>query len=303
MSDGEDPGEGRPHLRIVRDGQGAPPGQESGASETPENPPQPATALYPAGAFGRLFDLADQVAVVVGAGGLGSAIACALADHGARLAIADRDIEAAKRLAQSCLRPGRPGPIALVLDITNPAQARAAVQAVEQTTGKIDILVNAAGIQIGKPALEYTPPEWRQILDINLSGVFYITQAVGAGMVTRGYGRVLTIASVSSLLGHPNHAPYAASKGGVALLTKVLATEWAPHGVTVNAIGPTYIETALNAPELAQPGVRDGIVSRIPMGRLGRPEDLVAAAVFLCSESARFVTGQTLYVDGGRTAD
>ena len=201
------------------------------------------------------------------------------------------------------LRPGRPGPIALVLDITNPAQARAAVQAVEQTTGKIDILVNAAGIQIGKPALEYAPPEWRQILDINLSGVFYITQAVGAGMVARGYGRVLTIASVSSLLGHPNHAPYAASKGGVALLTKVLATEWAPHGVTVNAIGPTYIETALSAPELAKPGLRDGIVSRIPMGRLGKPEDLVSAAIFLCSESARFVTGQTLYVDGGRTAD
>lgn len=302
MSDGEDPGEGRPHLRIVRDGEGASSGAEQEQPEVPAGT-QPAPAQYPPGMFGRLFDLTDQVAVVVGAGGLGSAIACALADHGARLAVADRDIEAAKRLAQSCLRPGRPGPIALVLDITNPAQARAAVQAVEQTTGKIDILVNAAGIQIGKPALEYAPPEWRRILDINLSGVFYITQAVGAGMVARGYGRVLTIASVSSLLGHPNHAPYAASKGGVALLTKVLATEWAPHGVTVNAIGPTYIETALNAPELAQPGVREGIVSRIPMGRLGRPEDLVAAAVFLCSESARFVTGQTLYVDGGRTAD
>jgi len=307
MSDGDDTGDGRPHLRLVRETP-TPGDSATGAGPDPAAGDPPAAPVlnsgtYPPGTFGRLFDLTDQVAVVVGAGGIGSAIAAALADHGARIAVADRDIDAAKRLAQACLRPGRPGPIALILDITNPAQAKAAVQAVEQTTGKIDILVNAAGIQIGKPALDYAPNEWRQILDVNLSGVFYITQAIGAGMVARGYGRVVTIASVSSLLGHPNHAPYAASKGGVALLTKVLATEWAPHGVTVNAIGPTYIETALSAPELARPGIRDGIVSRIPMGRLGTPEDLVSAAVFLCSESARFVTGQTLYVDGGRTAD
>ncbi len=304
MSDGDDSGDGRPHLRLVRDGQppgGGAPVPSDTAGGSPPVSPTPAPGTYAPGTFGRLFDLSDNVAVVVGAGGIGSAIAAALADHGARIAIADRDIEAAKRLAQSCLRPGRPGPIALILDITNPAQARAAVQAVEQTTGRIDILVNAAGIQIGKPALDYAPDEWRQILDVNLSGVFYITQAAGAGMVARGYGRIVTIASVSSLLGHPNHAPYAASKGGVALLTKVLATEWAPNGVTVNAIGPTYIETALSGPELARPGKREEIVTRIPMGRLGTPEDLVSAAVFLCSESARFVTGQTLYVDGGAT--
>jgi NAD(P)-dependent dehydrogenase (short-subunit alcohol dehydrogenase family) len=122
-------------------------------------------------------------------------------------------------------------------------------------------------------------------------------------MLERGYGRVLTIASVSSLLGHPHHAPYAASKGGVALLTKVLATEWAARGVTANAIGPTYVETNLNAAELAEPGVREAIVGRIPMGRLGKPEDIVGAAVYLCSDAAAFVTGQVLYVDGGRTAD
>src|SRR5688500_3746825 len=122
-------------------------------------------------------------------------------------------------------------------------------------------------------------------------------------MIERRYGRVLTLASVSSLLGHPNHAPYAASKGGVALLTKVLATEWASHGVTANAIGPTYVETNLSSEELAQPGVRAGLVSKIPIGRLGTPDDLVGAAVFLCSDAASFVTGQVLYVDGGRTAD
>ncbi len=122
-------------------------------------------------------------------------------------------------------------------------------------------------------------------------------------MVARRYGRVLTIGSVSSLLGHPHHAPYAASKGGVALLTKVLATEWAPHGVTVNALGPAYTESPLTVDLLADPATRAALISGIPMGRLGTPEDLVGAAVFLCSESARFVTGQTLYVDGGRTAD
>lgn len=305
MSDGDEPSNGqRPRLRLVRVGDegGEAEGRRGGGDEEGDDRPI-MPELYTAGQFGRLFDLSGQVALLVGAGGLGTALAAALADHGARLAIADRDLEAAKRLAQASVRPGLPGPMALVLDITQPAQVRAAVKAVEQAAGQIDILVNGAGIQIGRPAVEYTPSEWRRILDVNLSGVFYTTQAVGKGMLERNYGRVVTIASVSSLLGHPNHAAYAASKGGVALLTKVLATEWASSGVTVNAIGPTYIETALNAPELAEPGKREAIVSRIPMGRLGKPEDLVGAVVFLCSESARFVTGQTLYVDGGRTAD
>ena len=301
MTDDESP---RAKLRLVKSGDVAHPNDGTGeANGSPPGGDGP-TAVGPSpGTFARLFDLTDRVALVVGAGGLGSAIASGLADFGARLAIADVDVEAAKRLARRCSRPGRSNTVAVGLDITNPAQVRAAVAALENAVGRIDILVNAAGVIIRKPTTDFTPAEWRTVLDVNLSGVFYVTQAVGKGMLARGYGRVLTISSVSALLGHPDHAPYAASKGGVAVLTKVLATEWAARGVTANAIGPTYIETALNAAEIAEPGAREALIAKIPMGRLGLPEDIVGAAVFLCSDAAAFVTGQTLYVDGGRTAD
>ncbi len=292
MTDGDLP---RNRLRLVKDGDTP---EASVSPELREGVSQPA-----AGGFARMFDLTGQVAFVVGAGAIGGTIAAALADFGARLAVADVDLDGAQRVAQACARPHIEGSLAVRLDVTDPGQVRAVVSAVEQTTQRIDILVNAVGIQQRKPALDYTPAEWRRILDVNLSGAFYVAQAVGRGMVARGYGRVLTIGSVSSLLGHPHHAPYAASKGGVALLTKVLATEWAPHGVTVNALGPAYTESPLTVDLLADPATRAGLIAGIPMGRLGTPEDLVGAAVFLCSESARFVTGQTLYVDGGRTAD
>jgi NAD(P)-dependent dehydrogenase (short-subunit alcohol dehydrogenase family) len=300
VTDDESP---RARLRLIKsdDPSDQADGPEGGGGS---EPPGDDGGFSP-GAFARIFDLTGKVALVVGAGGLGSAIASGLADFGARLAIADVDVEAAKRVARRCARPGRGAgsTLALGLDVTNPAQVRAAVAALEQAAGRIDVLVNAAGVIVRKPAIDFAPAEWRRVLDVNLSGVFYVTQAVGRGMIERGYGRILTLASVSSLLGHPHHAPYAASKGGVALLTKVLATEWAPNGVTANAIGPTYVETPLNSDELAQPGVRAGLISKIPMGRLGTPDDLVGAAVFLCSDAAAFVTGQVLYVDGGRTAD
>ncbi|MBA3337224.1 MAG: glucose 1-dehydrogenase [Chloroflexia bacterium] len=259
---------------------------------------------YTSGQFRHMFDLTGRVALVAGGGGgLGGVIAMALADFGARVAIADLDLDAAKKAAQLCARPDQDGALAISMDVTKPGIVKASIAAIEEVTGKIDILVNCVGINIRKPALAYEPAEWRKILDVNLSGIFYVTQAVGRGMVERGYGRVLNIGSVSSLLGHPNHAPYAASKGGVALLTKVLATEWARHGVTVNALGPAYTETALTADLLADPAERTRLIAGIPAGRLGQPEDLTGAAVFLCSESSRFVTGQTLYIDGGRTAD
>jgi gluconate 5-dehydrogenase len=240
--------------------------------------------------------------VVGGGGGLGRAIAAALADFGARLAIADLNQDAAAATAAMCERPGIACP-AEHLDITNPTMVREVVAHIEELCGRIDILVNAAGVQIRKPATEYTPDEWRTILDTNLSGVFYVTQAVGRGMLARGYGRILSIGSVSSLLGHPYHVPYAASKGGLAIMTKALATEWGPRGVTVNAIGPTYTETNLTRGFADDPETRLRLISEIPLGRLGTPEDLVGAAVYLCSDAARFVTGQTLFIDGGRTAD
>ncbi len=286
----------RPHLRLVRGD--APPTPETAGATTRLTEQR---GLAP-GSFVRLFDLTGRVALVVGGGGLGSTIAAALADFGARLAIADLDLQTATRLARICDRPGIEA-VATELDVTDYTQVRAAVMAIEEDCGRIDILVNAAGINIRKPATEYTPDDWHRIIATNLTGVFYVTQTVARGMLARGYGRILSLGSVSSLLGHPYHAPYAASKGGLAILTKSLATEWAPRGVTINAIGPTYTETNLTRGYTDDPATRERLVAGIPMGRLGTPEDLVGAAVFLCSDAARFVTGQTLYVDGGRTAD
>lgn len=258
---------------------------------------------YPSGTFNGLFDLDDRMALIVGGGGgLGRAIAAGLADFGARVAIADLDLAAAEETAADCDRPDRASR-ALAIDVTDAAQVAGVVAEVEREFGRIDILVNAAGINIRKPVIDYTPEEWQRIIQVNLSGVFHATQAAARGMLARGYGRVLTIGSVSSLLGHPNHAPYAASKGGIAIMTKAMATEWAPHGVTINALGPAYTETNLTRTLLAQPGKRESLTATIPMGRLGKPEDLVGAAIYLCSDAAGFVTGQTLYIDGGRTSD
>jgi gluconate 5-dehydrogenase len=288
----------RQRLRLVREGDRPPSSTAAGRDRTGDAN----QAVYAPGSFVRLFDLTGRVALVVGGGGLGRAIAAALADFGARLAIADLDLAVATDLARLCDRPGVES-LPVRLDVTDHAIVRETVATIEDACGRIDVLVNAAGINIRKPATEYTPEDWRRILDTNLTGVFYVTQAVARGMLARGYGRILSIGSVSSLLGHPYHAPYAASKGGLAIMTKSLATEWAPRGVTINAIGPTYTETSITRGLTDDPAARERLVAGIPMGRLGVPEDLAGAAVFLCSDAARFVTGQTLYVDGGRTAD
>lgn len=294
MSDGDQP---HRHLRLVH--------SNDGATEGPARPaPAPHAATYPIGTFSALFDLTGKVALVVGGGGgIGGAIAHALADHGARMVIADQNVDAARHVAQSCARPNLAGALAVQIDVTNAELVNQVVSAIEAETGQIDILVNSAGINIRRPVIDYTPDEWMRIININLSGVFYVTQAVARGMLKRGYGRILSLGSVSSLIGHPHHAPYAATKGGIAIMTKAMATEWATSGITVNAIGPAYTVTGLISDYIADPAIRDEILSTIPMRRFGKPEDIAGAAVYLCSDAAGFVTGQTLYVDGGRTAD
>jgi NAD(P)-dependent dehydrogenase (short-subunit alcohol dehydrogenase family) len=259
---------------------------------------------YRSGQFGRLFDLSGKGALVVGGGGgIGGAIAHALADFGARVAIADLSLDAAQSIATSCQRE-TPGPTyACSIDVTDTDHVNQVVAQVEAELGQIDILINSAGINIRKDVIDYTPEDWFKIINTNLSGVFFVTQAVARGMLKRGYGRVISIGSVSSLMGHPQHAPYAATKGGVAIMTKAMATEWATKGVTVNAIGPAYTVTGLITELMNNPVKYREIVETIPMGRLGKPEDIVGAAVYLASDAAGFVTGQTIYVDGGRTSD
>jgi NAD(P)-dependent dehydrogenase (short-subunit alcohol dehydrogenase family) len=277
------------HLRLVRS----------------DEAPLPVTAAtYNEGRFANLFSLQDRNALVVGGGGgIGGAIAHALADFGARVAISDLSAESAVQVAASCARPGIEPPLSRQLDVTDPQAVERVVGELEVELGRIDLLINSAGINIRRPVIEYTPEEWYKIINVNLSGVFFVTQAVARGMLARGYGRVVTLGSVSSLLGHPHHAPYAATKGGIAIMTKAMATEWATSGVTVNAIGPAYTVTGLITELVNNPEVYRELVGTIPMGRLGRPEDIVGAAVYLCSDAASFVTGQTIYVDGGRTAD
>lgn len=280
----------RGHLRVV------------GGSDRPT--PPPGTITYTPGQFANIFDLHGRNALVVGGGGgIGGAIAQALADFGARVAIADLSLDAANTIASACIRPAVGEPIARTLDVTDPDAVNAVVAEIEDSLGRIDILVNSAGINIRKDVIDYTAEDWFKIINTNLSGVFFVTQAVARGMLQRGYGRIISIGSVSSIMGHPQHSPYAATKGGVHIMTKAMATEWATSGVTINAIGPAYTVTGLITELMAKPEVYKGLIDTIPMGRLGKPEDIVGAAVYLCSDAASFVTGHLLMVDGGRTAD
>jgi NAD(P)-dependent dehydrogenase (short-subunit alcohol dehydrogenase family) len=279
----------RGHLRVVR----------------PSDKPQTAgPQLYESGRFRSLFDLSGKRALVVGGGGgIGGAIAHAMADFGARIAVADLSLDAALSVANSCARDDIGAALSRSIDVTDPRSVRSLINEVEGELGTIDILVNSAGINIRKDVTDYTPEDWFKIINTNLSGVFFVTQAVARGMLSRGYGRVISLGSVSSLLGHPQHAPYAATKGGIAIMTKAMATEWATKGVTVNAIGPAYTVTGLITELMNDPVKYRELIETIPMGRLGKPEDIVGAAIYLASDAASFVTGQTLYVDGGRTAD
>jgi NAD(P)-dependent dehydrogenase (short-subunit alcohol dehydrogenase family) len=168
--------------------------------------------------------------------------------------------------------------------------------------GRIDILVNSAGIVSLKPTIEFPLEEWRRIIAVNLEGAFLCCKEVGKAMLRQERGKIINMSSVRGLQGRANDPAYPASKGAINLLTKSLAIEWAAKGINVNAIAPTFIRTDLNAFMLDDPPTRDWVLSRIPMGRVGQIWDLFGAAVFLASPASDFITGQTLYVDGGWTA-
>jgi NAD(P)-dependent dehydrogenase (short-subunit alcohol dehydrogenase family) len=245
------------------------------------------------------LDLTNRTAVVIGAtSGLGKAIAIGLAEAGADVVPTGRRAKLAKEVSREVEALGRRS-LAVASDVTDEDSIQAVADAAIDKFGKFDILVNAAGITARRPTLDVSDEEWNEILDTNLTGMLRACRVFGRHMIECRYGRIINIGSLTSVVALYEVAAYGASKAGVAALTKSLAVEWAPFGVCVNAILPGVFRTALNE------GLLDGtdrgreLLARTPMEKFGQPEDVAGAAIFLASESARFVTGHLLAVDGG----
>lgn len=245
------------------------------------------------------FDLTGKVAVVTGTSrGLGQYFARALARAGADLVITSRHPDTLRPFQTEIESLGR-RVLALPLDVRDHVSIQAFVPAAVAHFGRIDILVNNAGCNVRKPALDVSWDEWNLILDTNLRGTFFVSQAVARHMIPRRYGRIINIGSVTCVAGYAGLGPYGASRGGVKQLTMSLADDWGPHGITVNCLAPGWFKTAQNAVMYENQEWVDYLCDRIPLKRPGKPTDLDGAVVFLASDASEYVTAQTLLVDGG----
>ena len=250
-----------------------------------------------------LFDLAGKVALVTGgARGLGRAMAEALARHGAGLAINGRDGEAARTAAGEIAREHGVWTLGAAADVTDAAAFGDFVREVIRQRQRIDILITNAGINRRMPTDELSLADWHQVMEVNLTGPFLCSRAVLPHMKDRGFGRVIHISSILGQVGLRDRSPYAASKGGVLLLTRTQALELAPWGITVNALCPGPFATEMNRELLRDPAKYQDFVSRIPLGRWGEMNELDGAIVFLASDSSSYMTGASLTIDGGWTA-
>jgi NAD(P)-dependent dehydrogenase (short-subunit alcohol dehydrogenase family) len=250
----------------------------------------------------KLFDLSGRVGIVTGAGrGLGRTMALALAAAGADICATARSLDEIEALAGEVRALGRRA-IAVTADATDETAAARVVEAAVEQLGRVDILLNNAGINIRKPLLELSEEEYRRVLDTNLVGYFHFAREAGRQLVKQGSGKVINVSSIMGHVALASQGAYASSKGAVEQLTKVMALEWASHNVQVNAIGPTYFETELTKPLFEDPERNAFISGRTPMGRWGQPHELAGAVIFLASRASDYVTGHTLMVDGGWTA-
>lgn len=248
------------------------------------------------------FRIDGQVALVTGASkGIGWDLAKALSAAGARVAVAARDGDALNRLVGEINDEGREA-FAVEVDVTNVDQIRRGVEAVHAQYGSVDVLVNNAGLGANHPAETITESDWDQMMDVNLRGLFFSCQAAARVMLAQGSGRIINMSSQAGVVGIPDHAVYSASKGGVNMLTKVLALEWSHRGVTVNAVAPTFIYTPGTAERLDQPAYLAGVLDRLPIGRVGTTTDVAGAVIYLASPAAAMVSGHILLVDGAWTA-
>ncbi|MCL5962232.1 MAG: SDR family oxidoreductase [Chloroflexi bacterium] len=247
--------------------------------------------------------LANKVAIVTGAGsGNGRAIAIRFAREGAAVVVADVNDASARRTADNIVSDGCPA-VALRVDVSRAEDVAAMAASTLERFGQIDILVNNAGVTSHLPMFETTEDDWQRVMDVNLKGTFLCSKAVAAEMVRRGAGgKIVNLASTFSEVAVPGVFSYIVSKGGIRMMTKALAVELAPHRINVNAVAPAIIETPMTRDLLSVPEIRQDFVSKVPWGRIGQPEDVANAALFLASGEADFMTGSIVLVDGGWTA-
>ncbi len=252
-----------------------------------------------------MFELTGKIALVTGAQrGMGKADAITLAKQGATVIVTDTDLKACQAVADEIISSGGKA-AAFAMDVTDKKQVDSVFDAVIIKFKKLDILVNNAGIFRPKPALELTEKDWQQTVDINLKGYFLCAQRAAKEMAKQKYGRIINIASIACGqvgVGFAGSAHYSATKGGIIGMTETMALEWGPLGITVNAIGPGAIDTPMVADIKNSPEALSAITSRVPLKRMGRPEEIAAAVVFLASDEASYVNGATLFVDGGYLA-
>lgn len=250
----------------------------------------------------EMFDLSGRTALVTGSSqGIGLALARGLAEAGASIVLNGRDVDKLGRAADGLTNDGFTV-TQLAFDATDAEAVKSGIDGFEAGNGAIDILVNNAGMQYRTPLEDFPNDMFDALLATNVTTVFHVGQAVARHMITRQSGKIINIASVQTLLARPGIAPYTATKGAVANLTKGMATDWARHGLQINAIAPGYFDTPLNAALVADPEFCAWLEKRTPAGRWGKVEELVGACVFLSSDASSFVNGHTLFVDGGITA-
>ncbi|PRD42936.1 gluconate 5-dehydrogenase [Phyllobacterium phragmitis] len=249
-----------------------------------------------------LFNLEGKLAVVTGSSqGIGLALATGLAEHGAAVVINGRNAEKVEAAVEDLKKAGHKAH-ASAFDVTDADAVKVGIDGIEAEIGPIDILINNAGMQFRAPLEDFPVDKWQQLLDTNISSVFYAGQAVARHMIARGRGKIINIASVQSELARPSIAPYTATKGAVRNLTRGMATDWAKYGLQINAIAPGYFKTPLNQALVDNPEFSAWLEKRTPAGRWGDVEELVGAAVFLAGDASSFVNGQVLHIDGGMTA-
>jgi NAD(P)-dependent dehydrogenase (short-subunit alcohol dehydrogenase family) len=248
------------------------------------------------------FDLSGKVAIVTGAGrGMGYHIALVLAKYGADIVVCSRTVSELKSVGAEIEELGR-RTLIQQMDVTKISEINAMVEQSVKAFGHIDILVNNAGVNIPQWAVDVTEEAWDRVIDTNLKALFFCAQAVGRVMIQQRRGKIINVSSQTGTVAIPQRAAYCSSKGGVNQLTKLLAIEWAQYNINVNAIAPTFIETPFTKPMFDKEGFREYVLGNIPLGRVGKPEDITGAVIYLASEASNMVTGHVLLVDGGWTA-